>query len=287
MRSSVPAFTACILILSSLAASARDHSAHQTTPSDPVERAYPAQGAPNVGPQQDPNLPPITDADRAAAFPELRGHAVHDHAIRSFVLADQLEWRDANAGSAASWDLKGWIGRDTERLWFRAEGERVDNRTEDSEAHLLWGRRVTRWWDVVAGARQDFKPGPSQTWLALGVQGLAPYMFEVEATAYVGDGGQTAARLEAEYELLVTNHLILQPLLELNVYGKDNEARGIGAGFSSLEAGLRLRYEIRREVAPYVGITWARKLGETADLAELAGEDIDDAQLVAGVRAWF
>ncbi len=275
-------FVLCVLAISAVSVLAREHAVHQAMPDDAAAHIAPDGNEPaNAG------IPPITDAERAAAFPDLPGHAVHDHAIRYMVLADQLEWRDADAGSTVSWDLKGWVGQDEERLWFRAEGEHADSRTEDSEIHLLWGRRVARWWDVVAGARQNFKPGPSQTWLALGVQGLAPYMFEVEATAYAGEGGQTAARLEAEYELLVTNRLILQPLVELNVYGKDDATRGIGAGFSSAEAGLRLRYEIRRELAPYIGVTWARKFGETADLAELAGEEIDDSQLVVGIRAWF
>jgi copper resistance protein B len=270
------------LALSALPALARGHAAHRAMPEDAAAHIAPEFTEPtNAG------IPPTADSERAAAFPDLQGHSVHDHAIHFMVLADQLEWRDVDAGSTAAWDLKGWVGQDEERLWFRAEGERADSRTEDSEIHLLWGRRVARWWDLVAGARQNFKPGPSQTWLALGVQGLAPYMFEVEATAYAGEGGQTAARLQAEYELLVTNRLILQPLVELNVYGKDDATRGIGAGFSSAEAGLRLRYEIRRELAPYIGVTWDRKFGETADLAELAGEERESSQLVVGIRAWF
>jgi copper resistance protein B len=272
-----------VLAFSAVSALARAHAVHHRGMPDDAA----AHSAPDGAESANGGIPPITDSERAAAFPDLQGHSVHDHAIHYMALADQLEWRDADAGSTVSWDLKGWVGQDEERLWFRAEGERADERTEDSEVHLLWGRRVARWWDLVAGARQNFKPGPSQTWLALGVQGLAPHMFEVEATAYVGEGGQTVARLEAEYELLVTNRLILQPLVELNVYGKDDARRGIGAGFSSMEAGLRLRYEIRRELAPYIGVTWARKFGETADLAELAGEEADDSQLVVGIRAWF
>jgi copper resistance protein B len=232
-------------------------------------------------------LPEITDADREAAFPDLPGHAVHDRAIRSYVLFEKLEWQDAEDDDALIWEANGWIGGDIDRLWFRTEGERVDSHTESAEAHLLWGRHISRWWDVVAGARQDFDPGPGQTWAAFGIQGLAPYFFELEATTYLGEGGQTAARLEAEYEMLLTNRLILQPLIELEIYGKNDSRRGIGSGFSSAEAGLRLRYEIRREIAPYIGLTWERKLGNTADLAELEGEDPGDTRFIAGLRIWF
>lgn len=232
-------------------------------------------------------IPPITEADRAAAFPDVAGHAVHDDAVNYLVLFNQLEWQNADESNALSWDAKAWIGGDLNRLWLRAEGEREGGRTGESEAHVLYGRSVARWWDVVAGIRQDFRPGPSQSWAAIGVQGLAPYKFEVEATAYLGESGQTAARLEAEYELLLTNRLILQPLVELNFHGEDDPRRGVGSGLSTAEAGLRLRYEVRREFAPYVGITWSRAYGKTADFAELDGEDVDDTRLVAGLRIWF
>jgi copper resistance protein B len=151
----------------------------------------------------------------------------------------------------------------------------------------LWDRIFSRWWSWQAGVRHDFGNGPSRNWLALGVQGLAPYWFDIEATAYVGDAGRTAARLQAEYELLFTQRLILQPEFELNAYGKDDPERQIGAGLSDLQLALRLRCEIRREFAPYVGIVWQRSLGKTADLVRAAGEDPSVLQMVAGVRFWF
>ena len=234
-----------------------------------------------------PDLPPITDADRAAAFPEVAGHAAHDQSIHYLVLFDQLEWQDADEGTVLNWDARAWVGRDIDRLWLRAEGERVDGKTEESEIEVVWGYSFARWWDVVAGVRQDFRPGPSQTWGAIGVQGLAPYKFEVEATAYFGESGQSAVQLEAEYELLLTNRLILQPLVEINVYGEDDLQRGIGSGVSSTELGLRLRYEIRREFAPYIGVTWDRKWGNTADFSWLDGEGAEDTRWIAGFRMWF
>ncbi len=140
-------------------------------------------------------------------------------------------------------------------------GRRADGRPRvDAQVHLLYGRAIARWWDIVAGVRQDARPGPSRTWAAVGVQGLAPYWFEVEATAYVGEGGRTRARVEVEYELLLTNRLVLQPLLELEIYGKADPETGLGAGLSRTETGVRLRYEIRRELAPYVGISWDRRV---------------------------
>ncbi len=232
-------------------------------------------------------IPPITDADRAAAFPDVEGHTLQDNAVHAFVLADQLEWQGVETGGGLNWDAKGWLGRDRDRLWFRTEGEAADGRLGDAEAHLFYGRAFARWWDVVVGVRQDVRPGPAQTWLAFGVQGLAPYWFEVEATGYVSDGGQTAVRLEAEYELLFTNRLVLQPLVEVNLYGKSNVDRGIGAGLSTADIGLRVRYEFRREFAPYVGVTWNNTFGETADLLEAAGETTGGTRLVVGLRVWY
>jgi copper resistance protein B len=135
--------------------------------------------------------------------------------------------------------------------------------------------------------RHDFQPGDSQTFAAIGVTGVAPYKFEVAATAYIGQSGQTAANFEVEYELLLTNRLILQPLVEISLYGENDERRGIGSGLSTVEAGLRLRYEIRREFAPYVGVNWNKKFGTTAEFARSTNEPVSDTQWVAGIRAWF
>jgi copper resistance protein B len=254
-------------------ASSDDHSAHQK---HAELKEYPA------------GIPPITDEDRAAAFPKLNGHhAVHDDDIHYYVLFDQLEWQAGDGLSGANWDTNGWIGKDVNRLWFRTEGDSEHGELGEAQAHLLYGRAIHRWWDVVAGVRQDFGPGPARTWAAVGIQGLAPYWFEVEATAYVGEAGRTHFRLETEYELLLTNRLVLQPQVELEVYGKSDPERRIGAGLSSLDTGLRIRYEFRREFGPYVGITWNRKFFGTADLAKAAGEDPSAARFVTGVRLWF
>lgn len=252
-----------------------DHAAHEANEDHARDAASP------VTP-----IPAVTDADRAAAFPDVAGHAVHDRTLHSFVLVDQLEWSGGADGSGG-WDNTSWVGGDVHRLWVRTEGE-VEHRTlESADLHVLYGRPFSSWWDVVGGLRQDFGPGPNRTWAAFGVQGLAPYLFEVQATAYVGAGGRTHARLEAEYELLLTNRLVLQPLVELELYGKADPERRIGAGLSTLETGLRLRYELRREFAPYVGLAWERRFGRTADYAGQDGDDIDNLRLLTGVRVWF
>jgi copper resistance protein B len=229
----------------------------------------------------------LTDEDRKAAFPDLAGHTVHDRGVNYFVLFDQLEWQWDRHATAANWDSKGWIGGDIHRLWFRTEGETEDERLERSQAHLLYGRSFSRWWDFVAGVSQDIRPGPAQTWAAFGVQGLAPYWFEIEATGHVGAGGRFHARFEAEYELLITNRLVLQPLVEMELFAKSDSRRAVGAGLSTLETGARLRYEIRREFAPYIGIVWNSKFGDTADFARTAGTEVRKTRFVAGIRMWF
>jgi copper resistance protein B len=251
-----------------------DHSAHQKPA---AAKPYPA------------GVPPVTDEDRAAAFPQLEGpgHTVHDRAMHYYVLFDQVELRTADGVTAGNWDNRGWIGGDRNRFWFRTEGDVERGNLEHGQVHALYGRAIHRWWDVVGGVRQDVRPGPSRTWAAVGIQGLAPYFFEVEVTAYIGASGRTHVRFETDYELLLTNRLVLQPLLELDIFGKPDPERQIGAGLSSGELGLRVRYEVKREFAPYIGVTWNRKFFGTADFAEAAGQDTAAARFVAGVRVWF
>lgn len=238
------------------------------------------------GVPKDP-IPPVTEADRKAAFPDVQGHSVHDRAIHYFVLFDQLERQSGGGETGGSWDNKGWVGGDVNRFWFRTEGEGGGGSFHSAQAHAFYGRAIARWWDLVVGIRQDVRPGPAQTWAAIGIQGLAPYWFEVEATAYVGAAGRTHLRLETEYELLLTNRLVLQPLVELEIYGKSDPEREIGAGLSTIETGARLRYEVRREFAPYIGVTWSRKFFGTATFAREAGEDVSGTRLALGARIWF
>jgi copper resistance protein B len=203
------------------------------------------------------------------------------------MLFDQLEWQDVQGVSGLNIDGRAWVGRDRDRLWLRAEGDGDDGGMSEAQTHVLYGRKFSRWWDLVTGLRQDFTPGPARTWAAVGVQGLAPYWFDIEATAYVDATGRTHARFEVEYDLLLTNRLVLQSLVEADAFGQSDPERGVGEGLSWTDAGFRLRYEFRRELAPYVGVTWNTKWGQTADFAEAAGEDTGGARFVTGIRLWF
>ena len=237
---------------------------------------------------QDPApVPPVTEEDRRAAFPDVHGHTVHDDHITYKALFDQLEWQYIHGAQGLRWDTNTWIGGDLSRIWIKSEGEAVDGIVDDADLRLLYGRSFSRWWEWVAGVRQDFRPSPSHTWFTVGLHGLAPQWFEIDAMAAIGPNGHTSARLEVEYELLVTNRWILQPLVELSLAGKDDPDRGIGAGLSTGEVGFRLRYEVRREVAPYAGVVWHRKLFGTADFARTEGKDIGGWHVVAGLRTWF
>jgi len=222
----------------------------------------------------------------ARGTPELQLRMADEQMNYAF-LADRLEAVRTRGEWSAAYEIEARIGRDYDRAVLKAEGEVEDGRLHEARTELLWTHAVHPYWDVQLGVRHDSGEGPNRSWAAFGVQGLAPYWFEVDATAYVGESGRTSLRLSAEYELLLTQRLILQPRLEANAYGKPDPERGLGSGLSDLTAGVRLRYEIRREFAPYVGVERAWKLGNTADLAEAAGEDRRVTRWVAGLRFWF
>lgn len=232
-------------------------------------------------------IPLPSDADRRAAFPDVGGHGVHDRAINSFWLLNQLEYQDAERGSALAWEMNGWVGGDIDRLWLRSEGERSNGITEKAELEALWGHAIGPWWDLVGGVRQDFKPGSPQTWAAVGLQGMALYNFESQATAYLGEGGQAALRLKGDYDILLTNRLILQPTAEVNLYSRNDARRGLGSGLADSEVGLRMRYELHRQFAPYIGVTWNRSYGKSADYSREEGDERSETRLVLGVRLWF
>lgn len=206
-----------------------------------------------------------------------------------YVEGERLEYRNNEGDPVFLWDAQGWLGGDINRLWVKTEGE-FDfggDEFEEAEVQALWSRAVTSFFDVQAGVRHDFAPGRDRTFAVAGVQGLLPYLFEIDAAFFVSEDGDVEARLEAEYELLITQRLILQPRAELNFAAQDIPQYQIGSGLSKIEAGARLRYEIRRQFAPYAGVSWERSLGDTADFARFAGEDPGSVSFVAGVRTWF
>lgn len=262
-----------------------DHADHSQMDHSRMDHAGHSSGDPNHGLREP--IPPITDADREAAFPELQHQHKHGASRHSFWLLDQLEVSDTSDGTEIGWEGIGWVGSDINRLWLRSKGHALDGSVERGRIEALYGRPVLPWWDAVAGVRQDFGNGPSRTWVAFGVQGLAPYFFEIEATAYVGESGRTALSVEAEYEMLLTNRMILTWAAEANAFGKSDAEQLIGSGLSTVEFGLRLRYELTRQFAPYIGFEREWSYGETTDFRELAGHARDDNKWVVGVRLWF
>lgn len=203
------------------------------------------------------------------------------------LLVDRLEFARTRDNESKAYDLQAWFGRDYDRVVLKAEGDVDGGKLQEARTELLWGHAVATFWDTQLGVRHDSGIGPDRSWLAFGVQGLAPYWFELDAAAYIGNNGRTAIRFAGEYELLLSQKFILQPHLETNFYGKSDPARELGSGLADATAGIRLRYEIKREFAPYIGIEWAHKFGETADFARAAGEPVRETRLVAGVRFWF
>jgi copper resistance protein B len=215
-----------------------------------------------------------------------RAAAADDPLLLMGVL-DQFEWRDTSGDNVLAWDAQGWLGKDLRKLWIKTDGERAGGETEDAELQFLYSKAFAKYWDFQVGIRHDFEPASKRTWAAIGIQGLAPYFFETDIAFFVGESGRTALRIESEYELLITQRLIFTPDIEVNFYGKDDANIGVGSGLSDAEIGLRLRYEIRREFAPYLGINWTKVFGNTADFARINGQDISDLQLVVGLRGWF
>jgi len=232
-------------------------------------------------------LRPITEADRRAAFPPLPGHQVHDQQVNWAVIVEQLEYQNFDSSSALNWNANAWIGGDIDRLWLRTEGEREQGVTHKAELQALWGHAISPWWELVGGLRQDFNPATGQTWAAFGIQGMPLYGLELEATAYVGERQQTALRLESSYAILLTNRWILEPSLEANFYGRNDASRDQGSGLADSEIGLRLRYEITRGFAPYLGVSFNRSYGNAAEQVRDDQGDIGQTRLVAGVRLRF
>lgn len=203
------------------------------------------------------------------------------------LLVDRLESVTTTGDAAMTYDLQAWVGQTYNRALIRAEGEMQNGLSENARTELLWAHAITPYWDSHLGVRYDSGSGRGRGWLAFGVQGLAPYWLYVEATAYVNEQGRMAFRTELEYDVLITQHLILQPRVEANFYSKNDAVHGLGNGLSNIEAGVRLRYEIRREFAPYVGVEWASLVGNSANYAQTNNNTVDETRFVAGIHFWF
>ncbi|WP_165859620.1 copper resistance protein B [Tsuneonella suprasediminis] len=223
----------------------------------------------------------VMAASRAHVVREVSGLPVF------WFMADRAEYRARKGKDGYTWDVQGAYGGHIDKLWFKSEGEgNFGEKPERAEVQALWSHAIGPRWDLQAGVRQDLV-GPSRTYAAIGVQGLAPYLFDIEATAFVSNKGDVTARVQAELDQRITQRLILQPRAEINLAAQDIPELGIGGGVDRIEAGLRLRYEFRREFAPYIGIAQEWKVGTSADYARAAGENPSVTNFVAGVRFWF
>jgi copper resistance protein B len=230
---------------------------------------------------------PDTPADARApawGWPE----PVKDNQVLNFLTFDELEGRTNGPNTSFRWDGQGWIGTDFNKLWFKSEGTVTSGVTSDGDHEILYDRPIPhmRYFDWQAGARVDIDSGPTRAWLALGVQGIAPYFFNFEPTFYIRDGGRVAGRIQGSYDLYLTQRLILQPQVELNFYGQADRGRGIGSGFSDLDGGVRLGYQFSRKFAPYIGYTYTGVFGQTATFSRQAGQPTSAPRLVLGVWVW-
>ena len=225
-------------------------------------------------------------AEMKAARDDLLAH--HGGQNVWYFQADRFEVRSTDDADLALLDGNAWYGGDINKAWLKVEAEYDFDASEfeEAEAQLLWSHAISPYFDVQTGIRQDFKP-EGRTHAVLGLQGLAPYLFEVDGAAFLSTEGDLTARMEAEYELLLMQRLILQPRVEVDISAQDIPELETGSGLTSASAGLRLRYEIIREFAPYVGVEWTSSFGGTADYLKAAGEDTDETAFVFGIRAWF
>ena len=217
---------------------------------------------------------------------------VHDDQIFWFLFLEQLEFASTSDTGAAVWDVQGWVGDDYNRLWFKSEGDRASGAgAGEFEVQALYSRLIAPYWDFQAGVRYDRQLGAGsnlqRAHLVVGFEGLAPYWWEMEPVLFISEDGDVSARVTASYDMLLTQRLILQPEVEINLAASTVEEWGMGSGLNNLSVDLRLRYEIRRELAPYLGVSWFQRFGKTADLARSEGQDVAELAILGGVRIWF
>ncbi|WP_298747064.1 copper resistance protein B [uncultured Brevundimonas sp.] len=208
--------------------------------------------------------------------------------LTTAVIVERLEGTFADDGEGYAWDAQGWSGGDINRFWWKSEGEGAfGGKLEKAEVQALYSRAVLPFWNLQAGLRQTYRPEADRTDLVVAMQGLAPYWFEVDASAFLSNRGELTARVQSLYDQRITQRWILQPRAEVLLSAEDIPELSIGSGLSSLQLSARLRYEVRKEFAPYVGVEWTRSFGNTADFLEADGRSAEDTRFVVGVRAWF
>lgn len=226
------------------------------------------------------------------AAPRLALAQAADNETYVFLLAELLEYQRDQATNPGAWELLGWVGGDYNRIWLKSEGDTATSELEgQAEAQVLYGRLITPFWDLQVGIRGDVVTGDSDTsgraHAVIGLEGLAPGWFDVDLGAFISHRGDVSGRLTATYAVYITQRLVAEPRFEINAAVQDVEEFGVGSGLSVLDLGLRVRYELRRELAPYLGLAWERSFFDTAMFTRARGEDPSTLAVVAGVRAWL
>src|SRR5699024_7238957 len=211
-------------------------------------------------------------------------HAANDDPLLSKLMLNEVQ-TGVGSNKPSSFDAQAWIGKDINKLWLKAKGEYFNSDQQTLAVQALYSRAVSAYWDVQLGAKVDIEPSPSRQWAVLGFQGLAPYHFDIDAALLIGEQERTALHLSAEHDMLITQKLILAPAVQTTLYGRNDPEVGIGAGLSSMGAGVRLRYEIVREFAPYIGVNWERSFRNTAAYAQAQGEKKQHTYVAVGFRA--
>lgn len=287
---------ACVLSLLATATLAQEHQPHSHEES---VRPQPADSPTSMVPKHDMDMgsmqggrasPGARDPHVYAEgyeYSAMPGFETSDQIVFSRLAGDELEFLSGNEGDGFAWNVQANYGADRNKLWLRTQGLKVPGELDPTTSgEVLWWRPYSAFWGTQLGIRQDFGSG-AHTYLAFGVEGLAPYWLVVEATGYIGEDGRLSARLKTSYDLRVTNRLILTPNLEANAYSRSEDERNLGTGLGNLEWGLRLRYEVHRKFAPYVGYVWERSFSGTADRRRAAGDPVNEHRFVAGFRIWF
>ncbi len=247
-------------------------------------------------PAGDAPPPPVPVANAADAFYDQGAMEMGRHHLQEFhgaqklfqVLNNITEYRRGRGTDGYAWESEGWYGGDIERFWFKTEGEgEFGGPLESAEVQGLYSHAIDPYWNVQGGIRYDFKPSPSRVYATIGAEGLAPSFFDLEGALFLSNKGEVMARAGGWYDQRITQRLILQPRFEFDLAAQNSRDIGVGAGLSEAEIGARLRYDIRREFAPYIGVQYQRAFGRTARYMRQEGEDVGGFQLLAGVRTWF
>lgn len=230
------------------------------------------------------DLAAMAMAERAMMDP----HSAPTYSAMRVDLAEyQLGMGKSSGGDSYRWEGEGWVG-DVNRLLLRTRGEgSVSGRLEQAELEAAGSRALSPWWNLQVGIRQDIRPTPSRTHAMLAVEGLAPYKFDVLARLFLSDKGQVTARLEGAADERITRRLVMQPRAEIELSAQDMPVQRLGSGLTRAELGLRLRYEITRKFAPYIGVFWTWAAGRTADYRRIESESTASHAIVLGIKTLF